>query len=133
MAIKIAFNTRFGDTYEAAYTRILALDINYVVNHADVKIGIYRSEEDRKLGKDPVSVESKRITGDNFTEFFKELTLDKIDSTINPIADIYNLLTTEEGGKYKGGIKLYDEKKKEDGEMKEVGKEEIIKDEKSKK
>ena len=85
------------------------------------------------MGKDPVSVESKRITGDNFTEFFKELTLDKIDSTINPIADIYNLLTTEEGGKYKGGIKLYDEKKKEDGEMKEVGKEEIIKDEKSKK
>ena len=40
MAIKIAFNTRFGDTYEAAYTRILALDINYVENHADVKIGI---------------------------------------------------------------------------------------------
>jgi len=128
MAIKIAFKTRFGDDYVEAYTRILSIKINYVVNHADVEIGIYRSELDRTLGMEPVSVESRRISGDNFKEFFKELSLDKIDTTISPVADIYNLLTKEVGGKYEKGIKLYDEKEIGDGGRKEVGKEEIIED-----
>ena len=131
MAIKIEYSTRFGDDYAEAYVRILSIKINYVVNHADVEIGIYRSESDRTLGMEPVSVESRRISGDNFTEFFKELSLDKIDTTISPVADIYNLLTKEEGGKYEKGIKLYDEKEIGDGGQKEVGKEEIIADEKA--
>ena len=129
MAIKIEYSTRFGDDYAEAYVRILSIDINYVVNHADVGIGTYRSEEDRKLGKDPVLVESIRIGGDDFKEFFEELSLDKIDTKINPVADIYNLLTMEEGGKYEGGEKLYDEIVKEDGEVKEVGKALVIEEE----
>ena len=131
MAIKIAFKTRFGDNYAEAYARIISLKINYVANHADVEIGIYRSEEDRKLGMEPVSVESRRISGDDFTEFFKELSLDKINPTISPVADVYNYLTPEKGGKYEGGLKIYDEKSNPDGAVREVGKEEIIADEKS--
>jgi hypothetical protein len=130
MAIEIEYNTRFGDTYSAAYTRILSININYVKNYADIIVGIYRSEIDRKEGRDPVSKESKIISGDIFDEFFKELALDNIDATINPVADIYSHLTKEEGGKYENGKKLYDEKTKPNGEIREVSKEEIIKDEK---
>tara|TARA_R110000868_G_scaffold351548_1_gene612833 strand:+ start:119 stop:568 length:450 start_codon:yes stop_codon:yes gene_type:complete len=131
MAIEVqGFKTRFGDEYEKAYARIIELRINYAQNYADVIIGTYRSELDRKLGNAPVLVETKSIDGDNFTEFFKEISVDKIDAKINPIADIYNDLTLKDG-KYKGGLKLYDEKLKEDGERKEVGKEEIIADEKA--
>jgi len=129
MAIKIQVNTRFGDYYSAAYVRILSLKINYVSNYAEVEMGTYKDEASRKLGKDPVLVESIRMVGDKFKEFFKELSLDKIDAKISPIADIYNFLTMEEGGKYEGGLKLYDEIVKEDGEVKEVGKEEVIEEE----
>lgn len=125
MAIEIQYNTRFGDSYEAAYARIVNLEINYASNYAEASIGIYKSEEAREEGKEPVSIEKRRYIGEQFEEFFKELSLDSIEPTINPVADIYSTLTKEEG-KYEGGIKLYDEKEK-DGEMKEVSKDEKLK------
>ncbi len=128
MAIQIRFNTRFGDTYEEAYTRIISLKIDYVAMRADAILGIYRSELDRKLGKDPVSIESKRYSGEQFKTMFREISIYKDDSTINPISSIYVDLTTKEG-KYKDAKKLYDEKEDEYGEVKEVSKEEIIEDE----
>ena len=129
MAIEIEYSTRFGDTYVTAYVRILSLKINYVANHADIEMGTYKDEAARKQGKDPVSIELIRIAGDKFDDFFKELSLDNINGTINPAADIYNDLTLEEGGKYQNGKKLYDEKDDGKGGLKEVGKEEIIDDE----
>ena len=129
MAIKIEHSTRFGDYYETAYVRILSLKIDYVTNHADVEMGTYMNETARKQGKDPVSIELIRIAGDKFDDFFKELSLDNLDGTINPAADIYNDLTTKEGGKYQNAKKLYDEKDDGKGGLKEVGKEEIIADE----
>ena len=61
--------------------------------------------------------------------YFPVIPFFKIDTKINPVADIYNLLTKEEGGKYEGGEKLYDEIVKEDGEVKEVGKDLVIEEE----
>ena len=127
MAIKIEYNTRFGDSYDAAYARIVNLEINYASNYAEASIGIYRSEDDRASGKEPVSIEKRRYIGEEFEDFFKELALDNIDETINPVADIYNSLTVEEGGKYEGGLKVYDEKAKGDGVIKEVSKDESLK------
>jgi len=126
MAIKIEYNTRFGDSYDAAYARIVKLEINYASNYAEASIGIYRSEDDRASGKEPVIIEKRRYIGERFENFFKELALDNINETINPVADIYNSLTTEEGGKYEGGLKIYDEKIKEDGKIKEVSKDEKL-------
>ena len=126
MAIKIEHSTRFGDYYEAAYARIVKLEINYASNYAKASIGIYRSEEDRASGKKPVLIEHHKYVGSEFEEFFKELSLDAVNTTINPVADVYSSLTKKEG-KYKGGIKLYDEKRKEDGELKEVSKDEALK------
>ena len=130
MAIEIIkFNTRFGDVCELAYARIVSLSINYSTQKAEVGIWIYRSEKDRELGKDPVSMEKQLIEGDNFEDFFKELSVDNIDATINPVADIYNDLTVKEG-KYKGGKKLFDEEEKEGGapgEKKEISKDEFLK------
>jgi|APSaa5957512535_1039671.scaffolds.fasta_scaffold120517_3 hypothetical protein len=128
MAIEIqGFETRFGDSYEKAYARIVSLSINYTREIAEVSIGIYRSELDREIGKDPVSLEKKLIEGSHFIEFFKELQVDKIDASINPIADIYNDLTIREG-KYKGGKKLYDEMINDEGEVKEISKDEKLKE-----
>tara|TARA_R110000823_G_scaffold182968_1_gene315677 strand:- start:347 stop:733 length:387 start_codon:yes stop_codon:yes gene_type:complete len=124
MAITIEHSTRFGDYYETAYARIVKLEINYAFNYAEANIGIYRSEDDRASGKEPVLIEKRRYLGDEFENFFKELALDNIDATINPVADIYDTLTKEEG-KYKGGIKAYDEKEK-DGVVKEVSKDEKL-------
>ena len=67
------------------------------------------------------------IEGSHFIEFFKELQVDKIDASINPIADIYNDLTIREG-KYKGGKKLYDEMINDEGEVKEISKDEKLKE-----
>ena len=117
MAIEIQYNTRFGDSYEAAYARIVNLEINYASSYAEASIGIYRSKEDRTNGKQPVLIETRRYIGEEFEEFFKELSLDSIDASISPVADIYNKLTKEEG-KYKGA-KKDEEGKKEDGEKKE--------------
>lgn len=117
MAIEIQYNTRFGDSYEAAYARIVNLEINYASSYAEASIGIYRSKEDRANGKQPVLIETRRYIGEEFKEFFKELSLDSIDASISPVADIYNKLTKEEG-KYKGA-KKDEEGKKEDGEKKE--------------
>ena len=80
MAIRIQHNTRFGDTYEEAYSRITSLSINYVSEYADVTICIYRSELDRKYGKDPVSQENIRYTGEKFETFFREVSVNKIDA-----------------------------------------------------
>ena len=126
MAIEVKdFKTKYGDTYEKAYSRIVSVNINYVENYADVCIGTYRSEEDRSIGSIVVELETQRVIGDNFDEWFKELSIDKIDATINPLADVYNDLTQKEG-KYKDGLKLYDEKEKE-GVIKEISKEEFLK------
>jgi hypothetical protein len=129
MAIRIEHSTRFGDYYETAYARVINLNINYASNYAEASIGIYRSEEDRASGKEPVLIEKRRYIGEQFTDMFKELSIHKIDPTINPVSNIYDDLTKEVGGKYKGGVKLYDEIVKEDGEVKEVGKEEVIEEE----
>ena len=126
MAIEIKYNTKFGDSYDAAYARIVNLEINYASKYAEASIGIYRSEDDRASGKEPVTIEKRRYIWEQFKEFFKELSLDSIDATINPVADIYNSLTVEEGGKYEGGLKVYDEKGDKDGVLKEVSKDEAL-------
>ena len=126
MAIKIEYSTRFGDTYAEAYARIVNLTINYASKYAEASIGIYKSEEARELNKEPVLIEKKRYVGEQFEEFFKELSLDNIDASISPVADIYNSLTVEEGGKYEGGLKVYDEKTKEEGVIREVSKDEKL-------
>jgi len=118
MAIEIQYNTRFGDSYSAAYARIVNLEINYASSYAEASIGIYRSKEDRVNGKQPVLIETRRYIGEEFEEFFKELSLDSIDASISPVADIYNKLTQEEG-KYKDAKKDEDGRGKEDGEKKE--------------
>lgn len=125
MAIEIKYNTKFGDSYDAAYARIVNLEINYASKYAEASIGIYRSEDDRASGKEPVSIEKRRYIGEQFKEFFKELSLDSIDATINPVADIYDNLT-KEAGKYKDAKKVYDEKGDKDGTMKEVSKDEKL-------
>jgi hypothetical protein len=129
MAIKIAHETRFGDSYANAYARITSVNINYVSQYADVSICIYRSEEDRSTGKDPVSLENIRYRGIKFEEFFREISVDKIDARVNPLADVYTDLTGDAervDNKYFGGEKLYDEKEGVDGEFKEVSKDEFL-------
>ena len=127
MAIKIAHETRFGDTYAEAYSRITSLSINYVSEYADVSICTYRSEQDRANGKDPVSAETIRYTGEKFEDFFREISLDKIDARVNPLYDVYIDLTQDETRKYKDGEKLFDVLKDENDVDKEVSKSELIK------
>lgn len=124
MAIKIEYSTRFGDTYAEAYARIVNLTINYASKYAEASIGIYKSEEARELNKEPVLIEKKRYVGEQFEEFFKELSLDNIDASISPVADIYVDLIQEDG-KYKDGAKVFD-MKGPIGEEKEVSKDEKL-------
>lgn len=124
MAIKIEYSTRFGDTYAEAYARIVNLTINYASKYAEASIGIYKSEEARELNKEPVLIEKKRYIGEQFEEFFKELSLDNIDASISPVADIYVDLI-EGDGKYKDGAKVFD-MKGPIGEEKEVSKDEKL-------
>jgi len=124
MAIKIEYSTRFGDTYAEAYARIVNLTINYASKYAEASIGIYKSEEARELNKEPVLIEKKRYVGEQFEEFFKELSLDNIDASISPVADIYVDLIQEDG-KYKNGAKVFD-MKGPIGEEKEVSKDEKL-------
>lgn len=124
MAIKIEYSTRFGDTYAEAYARIVNLTINYASKYAEASIGIYKNEEARELNKEPVLIEKKRYVGEQFEEFFKELSLDNINPTINPVADIYVDLIQKDG-KYKDGAKVFD-MKGPIGEEKEVSKDEKL-------
>ena len=124
MAIKIEYSTRFGDTYAEAYARIVNLTINYASKYAEASIGIYKREEARELNKEPVLIEKKRYVGEQFEEFFKELSLDNINPTISPVADIYVDLIQGDG-KYKDGAKLFD-MKGPIGEEKEVSKDEKL-------
>jgi len=124
MAIKIEYSTRFGDTYAEAYARIVNLEINYASKYAEASIGIYKSEEARELDKEPVLIEKRRYVGEQFEEFFKELSLDYINPTINPVADIYVDLIQGDG-KYKDGVKLFDTKGPI-GEEKEISKDEKL-------
>jgi hypothetical protein len=126
MAIEIAHNTKYGDSYSTAYARIISLNIDYESRMAICSIAIYRSEEDRANGKSPVDVERQTYEADTFDEFFAELRADKIDARINPLADVYSDITEKENTKYHNGKKLYDEIIKEDGDAKEVSKYEKI-------
>lgn len=109
MAIEIAFNTKFGDLYETAYSRIVNMTLDYVNQTANVQVGIYRSSEDRKEGKFPVEIETYIYRGDDFNKIFAEVSVDKVGDTINPVRSIYDELVETQPGKYGTGKKLYDE------------------------
>jgi len=124
MAIEIAFNTKFGDEYTTAYSRIVNISLDYVNQCANVQVGIYRSSEDRKNGKSPVEIETYVYKGDAFTEIFAEVSVEKVGREINPVRSIYDDLVEKQPDKYGSGKKLYDEVIS-DG--KEISKSEAIK------
>lgn len=124
MAIEIAFNTKFGDVYNTAYSRIVNISLDYVNQCANVQVGIYRSSEDRKEGKSPVEIETYIYKGEEFENIFAEVSVEKVGNTINPIRSIYDDLVENQPTKYGDGKKLFDEVVS-DG--KEVSKYEAIK------
>ncbi len=132
MAIQIIHNTKYGDNYTSAYARVIALTIDYERELAQVSIAIYKSEIDREQGKLPVDVETFTYEGDSFGDFFREVSAEKINAGMNPLADVYNDLTSKESTKYFEGEKLFDElpykgpEEEFEGEMVEVGKKEKI-------
>lgn len=127
MAIKIEFDSKFGDTYTEAYARIIGIHVDYVNQTAKVDLGIYRDEAARNSRMQPVEVESYRYSGEEFTELFAEILSDKEGPSISPIRNVYEDLSTKEGDKY--------DKYKEAGKVfdtdfdtgKEIGKEETLK------
>jgi len=124
MAIEIAFNTKFGDVYNTAYSRIVNISLDYVNQCANVQVGIYRSSEDRSTGKSPVEIETYTYKGEEFEKVFSEVSVEKVSNTINPIRSIYDDLVEREPTKYGEGKKLFDEVVS-DG--KEISKSEAIK------
>jgi hypothetical protein len=123
MAIEIAFNTKFGDTYTTAYSRIVNMTLDYVNQCANVQVGIYRSSEDRKEGKSPVEIETYIYKGEEFEKIFAEVSVEKVGDTINPVRSIYEDIVKKDS-KYEEGKKLYDEVV---SDKKEISKEEAIK------
>lgn len=109
MAIEIAFNSKFGDTYETAYSRIVNITLDYVNQCANVQVGIYRSSEDRKEGKSPVEIETYVYKGEDFDLIFAEVSVEKVGNTINPVRSIYDNLVKSQPTKYGEGNKLFDE------------------------
>ena len=124
MAIEIAFNTKFGDAYITAYSRIVNISLDYVNQCANVQVGIYRSSADRTTGKSPVEIETYVYKGEEFEKIFAEVSVEKVGDTINPIRSIYDDLVEKQPAKYGDGKKLFDEVVS-DG--KEVSKSEAIK------
>ena len=124
MAIEIAFNSKFGDTYETAYSRIVNITLDYVNQCANVQVGIYRSSEDRKEGKSPVEIETYVYKGVEFENIFAEVSVEKVGDTINPVRSIYDDLVEKQPTKYGEGKKLFDEVV---SDKKEVSKTEAIK------
>lgn len=125
MAIEVQHNSRFGDSYETAYAKVSSFNVDYIAKTTTVVIGIWKDEEARKLGKDPVSLEEKVYSDTDFDEIFKELNVDSLEYTINPLRTIYTILTNSEDTKYKDGKKLWDEKIVDPG--KEISKEDASK------
>ena len=108
MAIEISFNSKFGDTYATAYSRIVNITLDYVNECANVQVGIYRSSDDRKEGKSPVEIETYLYKGEEFEKIFAEVSVEKVGDTINPVRSIYNELAKAQV-KYGEGKKLFDE------------------------
>ena len=108
MAIEISFNSKFGDTYTTAYSRIVNITLDYVNECANVQVGIYRSSDDRKEGKSPVEIETYVYKGEEFEKIFAEVSVEKVGDTINPVRSIYNELAKSQE-KYGEGKKLFDE------------------------
>jgi hypothetical protein len=100
MAIQIEFDSKFGDTYPAAYARIINIKIDYVNQIALVILGIYKDESARNKKMQPVETESYRYSGEEFTELFAEILADKEGPSISPIRNVYGDLSTKGGGKY---------------------------------
>jgi hypothetical protein len=124
MAIEIAFNSKFGDTYATAYSRIVNITLDYVNQCANVQVGIYRSSEDRTAGKPPVEIETYVYKGEEFEKIFAEVSVEKVGDTINPVRSIYDDLVEKQPTKYGDGKKLFDEVV---SDKKEVSKTEAIK------
>ena len=129
MAIQITYNTKFGDTYESAYARIVNISLDYVNQCARVNVGIYKSSADRKEGKFPAEIETYVYKGEEFDNIFAEVSVEKVGDTINPVRSIYddlveNPTAIDKKVKYNEGDKLYDEVIS-DG--KEISKREAIK------
>lgn len=100
MAIKIEFNSKFGDTYTEAYARIININIDYVTQRANVSLGIYRDEGARNKKLQPVEIEEYSYSGEEFTELFAEILSDKEGPSISPIRNVYEDLATKEGDTY---------------------------------
>lgn len=124
MAIEIAFNTKFGDSYETAYSRIVNMTLDYVNQCANVQVGIYRSSEDRAEGKSPVEIETYTYKGEDFDLIFAEVSVEKVGNTINPVRSIYENLVKSQPDKYGEGKKLFDEVI---SDKKEISKTEAVK------
>jgi len=109
MAIEIAFNTKFGDTYLSAYSRIVNMTLDYVNQTANVQVAIYKSSIDRSAGKSPVEIETYTYKGEEFQKIFAEVSVEKVGTTINPVRSIYDDLVANKPTRYGEGKKLYDE------------------------
>lgn len=128
MAIKIEFDSKFGDSYLEAYARIINIDVDYINQIAQVKMGIYKDESARNKKLQPLEIEEYRYSGDEFKQIFSEILADKEGPSISPLRNIYQgLEDSTEGGKYDkyaGGDKVFDT---DFDTGKEIGKEEILK------
>jgi hypothetical protein len=125
MAIQIQYNTKFGDSYATAYTRIVEIKIDYVNQKATALVAIYKNEKARNEKMTPVAVESHVFKDNEFKVMFAELLSAKDDDKINPVKSIYDSLVNTEGEdftKYKEGKKVFDT----DFAGKEVSKEEVL-------
>jgi len=80
--------TATGETYQAAYHRVLAVNFNYVAMAVEIGVGIYRDERARRSGLQPVQAGSCAASGDEFTELFS----DKALRESNPREAAYTLL-----------------------------------------
>lgn len=127
MAIKIEFDSKFGDSYSEAYARIINIDVDYINQIAQVKMGIYKDESARNKKLQPLEIEEYRYSGDEFKQIFSEILADKEGLSISPLRNIYQgLEDSTEGGKYDkyaGGDKVFDT---DFDTGKEIGKEEIL-------
>lgn len=127
MAIKIEFDSKFGDSYLEAYARIINIDVDYINQIAQVKMGIYKDESARNRKLQPLEIEEYRYSGDEFKQIFSEILSDKEGPSISPLRNIYQgLEDSTEGGKYDkyaDGDKVFDT---DFDTGKEIGKEETL-------
>ena len=88
MALKLdSFEDSYGNTYTDSYSRVVETNLNYDTKSAHITINIYKDEQARIDGKQPVAQKTYDVTGDDFETYYNFSELDKKD--VNTVSQSY--------------------------------------------